>query len=62
MSTNCPPLVADLSLFCHEGDLMLSLSGNSQAGVIKALNSTSKYLDALLNINDPYFEQMVIQM
>ena len=62
MSTNCAPLVTDLFLFCHEGYLMLSLSGTSQTGVIKALNSTSKYLDALHNIDDPYFEQMVIQM
>ena len=27
-----------------------------------ALNSTSRYLDGLLNIDDPYFEQIVIQI
>ena len=26
MGTNCAPLVADLFLFCHERDFMLSLS------------------------------------
>ena len=26
MGTNCAPLVADLYLFCYDGDFMLSLS------------------------------------
>ena len=26
MGTNCPPLVADMCLFCYERDFMLSLS------------------------------------
>ena len=38
---------------------MLSLSGNNQAGVIEAFNSSSSYLDYLLNIDNPYFEQIV---
>ena len=39
---------------------MLSLSDNDQAGVIVAFNSTSRlYLDDLLNIDYPYFKQMV---
>ena len=29
---------------------------------IEAFNSTSRYLDDLLNIDKPYFEQMVGQM
>ena len=29
MGTNCAPLVADLFLFCYEGDFMLSLSDNN---------------------------------
>ena len=35
---------------------MLSLSDNNQADVNKAFNSTSKYLDDFLNIDNPYFE------
>ena len=62
MGTNCAPLVADLFLFCYEGDFMLSLSDNYQADIIEAFNSTSRYLDDLLNINNPYFEQMVGQI
>ena len=33
-----------------------------QADVIKAFNSTSRYLDDLLNIDNPYFEGMVNQI
>ena len=62
MGTNCAPLVADLFLFCYERDFMLSLSDNNQADIIEAFYSTSKYLDDLLNIDNPYFEQMVGQI
>ena len=62
MGTNCAPLVADLFLFCYERDFMLSLSHNNQADSIEAFNSTSRYLDDLLNIDNPYFEQMVGQI
>ena len=62
MGTNCAPLVADLFLFCYERDFMLSLSDNNQADIIEAFNSTSRYLDDLLDINNPYFEQMVGQI
>ena len=51
MGTNCAPLVADLSLFCYERDFMLSLSDNSQSDMFEAFNSTSRYLDDLLNID-----------
>ena len=61
MGTNCAPLVADLFLFCYERDFMLSLSDNNQSDIIEAFNSTSRYLDDLLNIDNPYFEQMVCQ-
>ena len=62
MGTNCAPLVADLFLFCYERDFVLSLLDNNQADIIEAFNSTSRYLDDLLNINNPYFEQMVGQI
>ena len=62
MGTNCAPLVAYLSLFCYERDFMLSLSDNNQTDINEAFNSTSRYLDDLLNIDYPYFEQMVGQM
>ena len=36
-----------------------SLSPENQADIIEAFNSTSRYLDDLLNIDSIYFEQMV---
>ena len=59
MVTNCAPLVADLFLFCYERDFMTSLSDVKQAEIIEAFKSTSRYLDDLLNIDNPYFEGMV---
>ena len=59
MGTNCAPLVADLFLFCYERDFMTSLSDVKQAEIIEAFKSTSRYLDDLLNIDNPYSECMV---
>ena len=62
MGTNCAPLEADLFLLCYERDFMTSLSNDNQADIIEAFNSTSRYLDDLLNIDNPYFEGMVNQI
>ena len=62
MGTNCAPLVADLFLFCYERDFMMSLSDDKQADVIEAFNTTSRYLDDILNINNVYFDNMVSQI
>ena len=62
MGTNCAPLVADLFLFCYERDFMMSLSDDKQAGVIDAFNTTSRYLDDILNIINVYFDNMVKQI
>ena len=59
MGTNCAPLVADLFLFCYERDFMLNLSPDTQANVIEAFNSTSRYLDDIFNIDNPFFVTMV---
>ena len=59
IGTNCALLIADLF---YERDFMLSLSDNNQTDIIEAFNSTSRYLDDVLNIDNPYFEQMVGQI
>ena len=59
MGTNCAPLVADLFVFCYERDFMTSLSDVKQAEIIEGFKSISRYLDDLLNIDNPYFEGMV---
>ena len=53
MGTNCAPFVAD---FFYERDFMLSLSDINQSDIIEAFNSTSRYLDDSLNIDNPYIE------
>ena len=59
MGTNCAPLVADLFLFCYERDFMKSLTKEKRYDLIDAFNSTSRYLDDLLNIDNIQFEHMV---
>ena len=59
MGTNCVPLVADLFLFCYERDFMKSLTKEKRYDLIDAFNSTSRYLDDLLNIDNIHFEHMV---
>ena len=56
---NCAPLVADLFLFCYDRDFLNFLFWENQADIIVAFNSTSRYLDDLLNIDNIYFDQMV---
>ena len=41
---------------------MTSLSDDNQADIIEAFNSTSRYLDDLLYIDNPYFEGMANQI
>ena len=62
MGTNCAPMVSDVFLFCYERDFIMSLSDDKQADVIDAFNTTSRYLDDTLNINNVYFDIMVSQI
>ena len=62
MGNNCAPLAADLFLFCYERDFMMSLSDDKQADIIDAFNTTSRYLDDILNIYNAYFDNMVSQI
>ena len=41
---------------------MMSLSDDQQADVIYAFNTTSRYSDDILNINNVYFDNMVSQI
>ena len=62
MGNNCAPLVADLFLFCYGRDFMLSLSEDIQSDIIEAFNSTSRYVDDLLNIDNNFFDSLVNSM
>ena len=41
---------------------MMFLSDDKQADVIDAFNTTSRYLDDILNIDNVYFDNMVSQI
>ena len=62
MGTNCAPLVANFILYCYERDFMDPLNHDNQSDVIEAFNATLRYLDDLLNIDNPYFEGMINQI
>ena len=62
MGPNCAPLVADVFLFGYERDFMMSLSDDKQADISNAFNTTSRYLDDILNINNVYFDTLVSQI
>ena len=58
MGTNCACLVVDLFLVSYERYfMMLSFSDDKQTDIIDALNTTLRYLDDILNINNIYFCQ-----
>ena len=54
MGTNCALLV-DFVI----RDFAWFISDNNQANINEAFSSTSRFLDDLLNIDNPYFEQIV---
>ena len=47
---------------CYRCIYGMSLSDDKQADVIDAFNTTSRYLDDILNINNVYFDNMVSQI
>ena len=62
MGTNYALLIAYLFLFCYESVFMMHLSDNNQVDVVETFNSTSRYLDDLLNIDNAHFAQIVSQI
>ena len=58
MGTECAPLLANLFLFYHEYKFMKAkLKQNSQ--VAKLFSNTFQYIDDLLTLNNPMFEQEI---
>ena len=62
MGTFCAPLVANLFLVCYERNFMISFSDDAHADMIKTFDPTCRYLEDLLNIDNPYFEGMGAQI
>ena len=62
MGTNCAPLVADLFYTATKEISWILSTMTIKMMLLRLLNSTSRYLDDLLNIDNPYFEGMVKQI
>ena len=59
MGTNCASLVADLFLFFYERNFVMSFSDEKQANIIDAFNTTHRYLDDILNIDNVNFDKIL---
>ena len=62
MGTNWAPLVFIIFLFCYERDFIMSLSDDKQADIIDAINTTSRYLDDVLNNYYVHFDNIISQI
>ena len=56
LKINAAPIVEEFCFVCFDNDIGVSALDNTQDGVSNALNATSRYLDDLLNIDNPSFE------
>ena len=59
MGTNCPPLIADLFLYCYERDFMSNLQKSKRVDGIDTFNDTSRYLDDIFTIDNPAFAEHI---
>ena len=62
MGTNYAPLIADLFLYYHEKCFMDKLVKNKQLDLIQCFNRTSRYLDDILNLDNPDFEKHISEI
>ena len=59
MGTNLTPLIADLFLYCYEGDFMSDLQKSKRHDLIDIFNDTSRYLDDIFTIDNPEFDKYI---
>ena len=62
MGTNCAPLLADIFLYSYEADFMQSLLSTGKKKLASQFNFTYRYIDDVLSINNPDFENYLGQM
>ena len=55
MGTNCAPLLADLFLYSYEAEFIQKLLHEKKKYLVVAFNSTLRYIDDVLSINDNDF-------
>jgi hypothetical protein len=59
MGTNCVPLLADLFLYSYEAEFIQKLLHEKNKPLAVAFNSTFRYIDDVLSINNDQFHSYV---
>ena len=62
MGTNCAPLLADIFLYSYEADFIQSLLSTGKKHFAFRFNLTYRFIDDVLSINNPEFENYLGQM
>ena len=62
MGTNCTPLLADIFLYSYEAEFIQSLLSTGRKQLASRFNFTYRYIDDVLSINNPEFENYLGQM
>ena len=60
--TNCAPLLADIFLYSYEADFIQSLLSTGKKHLASRFNLTYRYIDDVLSVNNPEFENYLGQM
>ena len=62
MGTNCAPLLADIFLYSYEAEFIKSLLSTDRKRLASQFNFTYRYIDDVLSINNPDFENYLGQI
>ena len=62
MGTNCSPLLADIFFYSYEAEFIQSLLSAGKKRLASQFNFTYKYINDVLSINNPDFENNIGQM
>ena len=62
MGTNCAPLLAYIFLYSYEAEFIQSLLSTRKKKIASQFNFTYRYIDDVLSINNPDFENYLGQM
>ena len=62
MGTNCAPFLADIFLYSYEAEFIQSLLSIGKKKLASQFNFTYRYIDDVLSINNPDFENYLGQM
>ena len=62
MGTNCVPLLADIFLYSYEAEFIQSLFSTGKKKIASQFNFTHRYIDDVLSINNPDFDNYLGQM